>query len=103
MYLTQRGHQLQIYPGEQIAINLRAYDVAMNPVYAEAFVSFETNTGAQKKENMWRDCLLVYVTRLVAVYENIVTPVFQILKLYTSSRAKFNINIKMTPCPLGFA
>ena len=94
-----------MYPGEQVPICLTAYDIAMNPAYADAFVhlgiqSWSLEEGEYLKRLFAGTCNKIHIK--LAVHDDIDKPVFQTLKLYTRSQATFDINIKMTPCPLGF-
>ena len=94
-----------MYPGENISIGLRAYDAAMNPVYADAFVhlgiqSWSLEEGEYVKRLFADICNKIYMK--LAVNDIINSPILQTLKLYTTSQATFLINIKMIPCSLGF-
>ena len=94
-----------MYPGERVPICLTAYDIAMNPAYADAFVylgiqSWSLEEGEYVKRLFAGTCNKIHIK--LAVHDDIDKPVFQTLKLYTRSQATFDINIKMIPCPLGF-
>ena len=94
-----------MYPGEQVPMYLRAYDAAMKPVYADAFVQLEMQSwsleeGDYVKRLFAGRCNKIHIK--LAVHDDINEPVLQTLKLYTSSQANFHANVKMTRCPLGF-
>ena len=94
-----------MYPGENISIGLRAYDAAMNPVYADAFVhlgiqSWSLQEGEYVKRLFADICNIIHIK--LAVNDIINSPILQTLKLYATSQATFLINIKMIPCLLGF-
>ena len=94
-----------MYPGKNISIDLRAYDAAMNPVYADAFVhlgvqGWSLEEGDYVKRLFADMCNKIHIK--LAVNDIINSPILQTLKLYTTSQATFLINIKMIPCFLGF-
>ena len=87
-----------------LPIYSRAYDAGMNPVSANALVHLGIQSWSLEGEYVKRSfadtCNKIHIK--LAVHDDIDKPIFLNLKLYTSSRAVFDMNIKMIPCPLGF-